>query len=259
MGVFAILALAWIDKKPFTYRRTAKRGSRGIGLSHVAKRKEANLVEYTCRPCGGYDLLGVFHAFLPFIDHLIGHLCLQELRELSQPFPGADGGAWFRNPDTFEVIRGLPLYEPDSPAWRRFLKKSEKLLPQASVFLPDVADWLERALASIGQLNSITQSDLFVAEQLVELVQALPPEFQEQREYLLKHKENLKDTGMDPKWLKRPGRQVEFVAGSMAGARWKLTPSSSRELIRKRRRNPRGPTLRTLKIRKERYWWEPQE
>jgi hypothetical protein len=225
----------------------------------VAKRNQANLVEYTCGLCGGYDLEGVFYTFLPLIDHLIGHLCFEQRRELRQPFPGANHEIWYRNPDTSEVIHGLPEYDPDSPAWKRFLKKGEKLLPQAKVFLPDIADWLEKALESIELLNSIAQSDVLVAEQLVNLVQALPAEFQEPRGYLLKHEEKLKDTGMDPKWPRLPGRQSKFVAESMAGARWRLTPSSSRELVRQIKRNPRGPTLRILKIGQERYWWVPQE
>lgn len=225
----------------------------------VAKRNQANLVEYTCRLCGGYDLEGVFYAFLPLIDHLIGHLCLEQLRELSQPFPSANHEIWYRNPDKDEVIHGLPEYDPDSPASQRFLKKREKLLPQARVFLPDIADWLEKALGSIEPLNSIAQSDVLVAEQLVNLVQALPAEFQEPRDYLLNHEEKLKDTGMDPKWPKAPGRQSRCVAESMAGSRWRLTPSNSRELVRQIKRNPRGPTLRILKIRQEQYWWEPQE
>jgi len=105
------------------------------------------------------------------------------------------------------VIHGLPEYDPDSPAWKRFLKKGEKLLPQARVFLPDIADWLEKALESIELLNSIAQSDVLVAEQLVNLVQALPAEFQEPRGYLLKHEEKLKDTGMDPKWPRLHGNR----------------------------------------------------
>jgi hypothetical protein len=225
----------------------------------IAKRRQGNLVEYICRQCGDYDREGVFYAFLPFIDHLIGHLCLEQLRELSQPFHGANDEAWYRNPDTFDVIPGLPLYEPESLPWKRFLKKGEKLLPQAKVFLPDIADWLGKALDSIEPLNSILQSDVLVAEQLIQLSQGLTPEFQEQREYLLKCEEKLKDVGKDPKWPRLRGRQASFVGKSMAGARWKLTPSTSRELVRQIRRNPRGPTLRILNIRQERYWWEPQE
>jgi hypothetical protein len=132
-------------------------------------------------------------------------------------------------------------------------------LPQAKVFLPDVADWLVKALDSIEPLNSILQSDVLVAEQLIKLSKGLTPEFQEQREYLMKCEEKLKDVGMDPKWPRLRGRQSSFVGESMAGARWTLTPSTSRELVRQIRLNPRGPTLRILNIRQERNWWEAQE
>jgi hypothetical protein len=225
----------------------------------IAKRRQGNLVEYGCRLCGDYDREGVFYAFLPFVDHLIGDLCLRQLRELSQPFHGPNDEAWYRNPDTFDVIHGLPGYEPDSPPWKRFLKRGEKLLPQAKLFLPDIADWLGKALDSIEPLNSIAQSDVLVAEKLIKFSQELAPEFQEQREYLLKCEKKLKDVGMDPKWPRLRGRQASFVGESMAGARWRLTPSSSRELVRQIRLNSRGPTLRILNIRQERYWWEPQE
>jgi len=100
---------------------------------------------------------------------------------------------------------------------------------------------------------------MLTAEQVVKLVQTLTPEFQEQREYLLNYEEKLKHTGMDPKWLTGPGRQAGFIARSMAGARWGLSPSSSREMIRQMEQNPRGPSLRKLKIREERRWWEPEE
>ncbi len=224
----------------------------------VAKRTEGNLVEYVCPVCGGWDrLCEVYRAFLPFIDHLIQDLCLKEHPKLQQPFL-VGHYLWFRIPGGDEIIHGLRSYVPNAPEWKVLLEKGEKILPQAKLFLLDIADWLEKALASIEQLNAIVQSDLLVAEQLVELVKGLPDEFHEQREYLLQHEDKLKDTGMDPKWRKSPGRQATFVAGSMAGARWGLTPSTSREFVRQVRRNPRGPRLRTLKIEKERYWWEPE-
>jgi len=224
----------------------------------TAKRKEGSFVEYVCPVCGGWEALcAVFPAFLPFVDHLIEHLCRKQLRELSQPFPGASGEALFRNPDTYEVIYAPPEYRPDSLVWRRFLKKGQKLLPQAKVFLPDIADWLEKALASTKQLASIEQSDLLAPERLVELMKKLPPEFQEQREYLLKYEEKLKDTGRDPKWKSEPGEQARFVARSLAGARWGLTPSTSREFIRQATRSLRGSLLESLGLKKEGRWWEP--
>jgi hypothetical protein len=224
----------------------------------VAKRKEGSFVEYVCPVCGGWDgLCAVFPAFLLFVDHLIGHLCLKELRELSQPFPGASGEALFRNPDTYEVMHSPPEYRPDSLVWRQFLTKGQKLLPQAKVLLPGIADWLEKALASIEQLKSIKQSGLLAAERLVELVKELPAAFQEQREYLLGHEEKLKDTGMDPKWKSKPDEQARFVARSLAGARWGLKPSTSREFIRQATRSPRGSLLESLGLKKEGRWWEP--
>lgn len=223
----------------------------------VTKRKEGSFVEYVCPLCGGWDALcAVFPAFLPFIDHLIGDLCLLQLRQLSRPI-NHEGQVWFVNPDTNELIPGLPAYEPDSPSWQRFLKKGEKLLPQAKFFLPDIADWLEKALAPIDRLKSIKQSDLFLAELLVELVKTLPPEFQEQHEYLLRHEEKLKNTGMDPKWKSEPGQQARFIARSLAGARWGLKPSTSREFIRQATRSPRGSVLGSLGFQKEGRWWEP--
>lgn len=114
-------------------------------------------------------------------------------------------------------------------------------------------------MTSNEDLNSITQSDLIAAGKLVEIVQKLDGEFQEQREYLLSHKQKLEETATDVKWPKRAGRQAEFVATCMAGARWDLAPLGCRELIRKMRINPRGPSLRKLGIQSERYWWEPVE
>jgi hypothetical protein len=225
----------------------------------VAKPKEGSYVEYICPLCGGWEGLGaVFPAFLPFIDHLIGDLCLLELRELSKPFPGPNHETWFRNPDTNEVIQGLPGYAPDSVAWQRLLTKGEKILPLAKIFLLDIADWLETALGSIEELGSILQSDILAADQLIKLVETLAPEFQEQRKYLLDHVEKMKETATDVKWPRRPGRQFEFVAMCMAGARWNLAPLGSREIVRQLKLNPRGLSLRKLGIQGERYWWKLQ-
>jgi hypothetical protein len=88
----------------------------------VAKPKEGSFVEYVCPLCGGWDRLGaVFPAFFPFIDHLIGDLCRLQLRELSQP-TNHDGEVWFIDPDTNDLIPGLPPYKPGSAAWQRFLQ-----------------------------------------------------------------------------------------------------------------------------------------
>jgi hypothetical protein len=224
----------------------------------VAKPKEGTSVEYICPQCGGWEGLGaVFPRFLPFIDHLIGDLCLLQLPELSQPVEHG-GEVWYKNPDTSDLIPGLPPYEPGSAAWQRFLKKGEKVLLPEKIFLVDVADWLETALASIEELTSITQSDLLAANQLIKLVETMAPEFQEQREYLLGRQEKLTETATDVKWPRRRGRQSEFVGMCMGGARWGLAPLGSREIVRQFRLNPRGPMLRKLEIQGERYWWKSQ-
>jgi hypothetical protein len=93
---------------------------------------------------------------------------------------------WYQLPESNEIICGLPPYDLDSEEWRRLLQYRQKILPQGRFFLLDIADWFEKALSSQEQISSITTSDLFAADQLVQLVQALAPEFQEQREYLLR-------------------------------------------------------------------------
>src|SRR5712692_2095052 len=221
----------------------------------VAKPNSANVGQYVCHLCGGWQtLVGASVEFLPFIDHLIQHLCLMKHPKLSQRRIVGDQ-IWFLDPDTNEMIYGLLPYEPSSKEWKRLLEKREKILPQAKFFLLDIADWLAKALLSLEGLKSIVVSNLFAADQLVKLVQTLPPELHEQREYLLNHREKLEQTGMDPKWLGTPGRQAEFVSRSMAGARWGLSPSSSREMIRQIEREPREEVLQTLKIHGERGWW----
>jgi|SRR5215469_3704624 len=225
----------------------------------VANRDTAGFVFYVCQACGGYQtLIGASDKFLPFIDHLISDLALLEHRKLQNPRHVGDQ-IWYQLPETNEIICGLPPYNPDAEEWKRLLEDGRKILPQATFFLLDIADWLEKALSSLEGLDGLGKSDVLTAKQVVKLVQRLTPEFQEQREYLLNYEEKLKDTGMDPKWLTGPGRQAGFIARSMAGARWRLSPSSSREMIRQMEQNPRGPSLRKLKIRKEHRWWEPEE
>ena len=228
--------------------------------SRIANRIEGNLVEYICPNCGGYLTgEGIFRAFLPLVDHLITELCLAELRELSQPFIGNSltGGLWFRDPDTGDVVFGLSGYDPDSPEWKRFLKPREKLLPQAKAFLPDIADWLEKALKTIEGLSSLGRSSLFVADRLVSFVRALPPEFADQKEYLRRFEEKLKETGMDTKWEGcSPGRAA-FVGASLAGARWDLTPSTSRELVRQERLKLRAERFKKIGIVDPHRWWDP--
>ncbi len=142
-------------------------------------------------------------------------------------------------------------------------------MPERKIFLSFIADWLEWAFVSIPELNSIGESSILVADRLVALIRGLPEPFQEQRDYLLKQEEKLRETGMDPKWPLTPGTQSRFAAESMAGAQWGLTPSSSREYIRRE-----GKRTRTLKGREifldskaleeaifnqpEGRWWEAE-
>lgn len=166
---------------------------------------------------------------------------------------------WYRKPGKNEIIPGLPRYSPDSPEWQELLEKGQKLLPQAKFFLPDIAGWLEESLLPLEELESIKTSNLLVAEKITQIVREISPEFEDQRNYLLKHEKELKDTGMDPKWPAKEGRQAGFIAWSLAGARWKLTPSSSREFVRQMKKILRAHTLNELGIRREYRWWKPFE
>src|SRR5206468_11281659 len=127
--------------------------------------------------------------------------------------------------------------------WRR------KVADEAKALLS--SDWLEQPLTTFSEVNSIVTSDLKVAQDLVSFVRRLPDDFREQRDYLLQHQERLQETGMDPKWPRKAGGQIRFVAESMAGAEWNLRPSTSREFIRQ------------TKLRKgaipgvPQRWWDP--
>ena len=126
-----------------------------------------------------------------------------------------------------------------------------KVADEAKGLLSVVADWLEQALTNFSEINSIVTSDLKVAEELVGLARRLPDNFREQRDYLLKHQGRLKETGMDPKWPRKAGSQIRFVAESMAGAEWNLSPSTAREFIRQQK--PRKGTIPAVPQR----WWDP--
>jgi hypothetical protein len=224
----------------------------------AAKPTAGSLVEYVCPPCGGWDqLCAVFSAFLPFIDHLIDDLFCVQHGKRGRLFV-SESRVWYRDTEKNQLIAGLPPYRPDAREWKQLLEKCQKILPQAKVFLLDVADWLEKALSSVEGLEALRTSDLLTVEELARLIQTLSSAYGEQRVYLLGYPERLEQTGTDPKWLARPGRQAGFVARSMAGARWDLSPSSSREMLRLMERNPRGKILRTLKIEGERFWWDEE-
>jgi hypothetical protein len=155
--------------------------------------------------CSGNAASPKFKAFLPLMKHMAEHFVDWE------EVPSADTGDVFLSPQR---------------------PPKQKFPPRAKLLLAMVADWLERALEGFPGINSITTSDLKVADQLVKLSASLPDRFAEQQKYLQKYEDKPRDTGMDPKWPRKLGRQIRFVAESMAGADWNLTPSVSREYIR---------------------------
>jgi hypothetical protein len=57
------------------------------------------------------------------------------------------------------------------------------------------------------EIDTLLTSDLRVAEQLVGFASRLPDNFREQRDYVLKYQDRLKETGMDPKWPRKAGSQ----------------------------------------------------
>src|SRR5262249_55252810 len=101
-------------------------------------------------------------------------------------------------------------YEPNSHTWQA-LAERERILPQARFFLPNVAHWLEPALGSLAELNSIDKSSLLAADRLVELVKGMSQQFLEQRDYLCGYEQRLRGTGMDLKSPAGAGRRAWFV------------------------------------------------
>ena len=216
----------------------------------------ASVGQYECLICHPSVTVNIFSSFLIFIDHLIEHLCRGKHPKLAKPFL-VDGSLWYRDPDDpSRMSPPLPPYEPNSRAWQ-VLTDPQRILPQARFFLPNVAHWLEPALGSLAELNAIEKSSLLAADRLVELVRGMSQLYQEQRDYLCQYEQRLRETGMDPKWPGRPGRQAWFVSRSMAGARWGLTPSTSRDYVRQEKQKLRRPVFRDLGFR-ETPWWEPR-
>jgi len=144
-------------------------------------------------------------------------------------------GAYLTETDLLAFMHGWDILEVPK----------RKIAAEAQVLLIFVADWLQEALATYPELNDITTSNLKVADQLVNLVGKLPEQFAEQRAYFLQYEDRLRDTGMDPKWPRRRGSQVGFIAQSMAGAKWGLSPTSSREYLRQvqPKKKSTSPTL----------------
>jgi hypothetical protein len=223
----------------------------------IAKRHENGQIEWICPVCGGWDrLCEVYYSFLPFIDHLIRDLCVLQHPMLKNPRI-VNEEVWYQIPGTTRFLPGLSAYNPNSPDWKELLGEKLKIHSQAQLFLPDIGNWLEIALVSLEALNDIRAGDMLTANLLVSLVEKLEENFKEQKEYLLKYKTSLKQTGADPKWLAKPGNQARFIANSMAGARWDLTTSSSREMIRAANLDERKEAFRILRIPLKESWWFP--
>jgi hypothetical protein len=123
-----------------------------------------------------------------------------------------DGEVWYQLPGTARLLAGLPNYSPEYPEWKELLEERRKIHPQAELFLPDISDWLEYALISLEELNAIRKSSIITAEILLTLVGTLDKKYEEQKEYLMEQKDKLEQTGIDPKWLAKPGNQARFVA-----------------------------------------------
>lgn len=189
-----------------------------------------------------------FREFLPLIEHMETHLQPEPQPVKRKP------GATLTELDVLALQSGWDIL--DVP--------KKKIADQAQVLLVFVADWLQDALATCPEINNILTSNLTVADQLVDLVGNLAEQFAEQRAYFLKYEDRLRDTGMDPKWPRTRGSQVGFIAQSMAGAKWGLSPSSSREYVRQIQPKKRS-TSPTLTMRaglieelgKEGTWWKP--
>src|SRR6266849_5537503 len=208
-----------------------------------AAKKEEQQFWRKCPICGQE-----FEAFLPLIKHVE-----EDSRRESQMVKVELGAKDYLAKRIAQEF--LPSLQGSGADRRRGRRQSgvskRKVADKAKGLLSVVADWLEQALTNFSEINSIVTSDVKVAEELVSLAQRLPDDFREQRDYLLKHQGRLKETGMDPKWPRKAGGQIRFVAESMAGAEWNLSPSSSREFIRQ------------TKLRKgaipgvPQRWWDP--
>jgi hypothetical protein len=190
-----------------------------------------------------------FQGFLPLVEHMEEHL-------QPAPRPARKKGAnrYLTEQDLMAAHFNVELLE----------RPKRKIADEAKGLLVLVSHWLQEALAVCPEINTITTSNINVADQLVDLVKTLPDEHAEQRSYFLRYVEQLRDTGMDSKWLRTPGSQVAFVADSMAGAKWNIPPSSSREYIR--RICPKGKSARhgasarrglIEELVPEGAWWKP--
>src|SRR5439155_21754474 len=204
-----------------------------------AAKKGAQLFWRKCPICAQE-----FKDFLPLIKHLEEHRRRESQRIKIEL--GADD--YLQKAIAREFFQGTEtdknILRPTGGAAKR------KFAADAKGLLVAVADWLQEALMTFSDINSLLTSDVKVAERLAGFASRLPDVFREPRDYLLKHRERLKETGMDPKWPRKAGSQIRFVAESMAGAEWNLTPSTSREFIREHK--PRKSAIPA----QDQRWWE---
>ena len=192
-----------------------------------------------------------FKDFLPLIKHVEEHR-RRESQAVKIEF-GEDN--YLQKEIEREFLPRAPAKTAESLRLSAGKASKRKVAPGTRDLLPSVADWLQEALMSFPEINTIVTSDLKVAKQLIGFARRLPDNFREQREYLLKYQERLEETGTDPKWLRKPGNQVRFVAESMAGAEWNLTPSTSREFIREHK-----PRKSAIPAHDQRWWQQsPRE
>lgn len=215
----------------------------------TSAKKEAGLFWKTCPICArerervgqGYPV-SEFTSRMGWVRHMIEHV---------------DGpGEYDRYVEQLAAREFGTPYQP--PTGRQ-----AKISPGAIRYLPVIADWLREALDAIPKLNEIKDSSIFTANQLVKLIEQLPEEFREQRTYMLGKERLVRDTGQDNKWPRTPNLQSKFVAESLAGAEWDVTPATSREYVRKARLRQEGKTTRrfqaTEPAEKEGKWWEPEK
>ena len=188
-----------------------------------------------------------FQEFLRFIEHMEEHL-----QPEARPVKKKSSSRYVTEEELLAFSLGVELLEVPKG----------KIADKAGLLVL-VSLWLQ--VGGVSRVNNILTSDLKVADQLVDLVRTLPDDFAEQRAYLMQHQDRLREAGMGPKWRRRPGSQVDFVADSMAGAKWSVPPFSSREYIR--RINPKTTSMnRGVAARagllddlvKEGAWWNQE-
>src|SRR6266571_6111573 len=148
-----------------------------------AAKKGAQLFWRKCPICAQE-----FKDFLPLIKHLEEHRRRESQRIKIEL--GADD--YLQKAIAREFFQGTEtdknILRPTGGAAKR------KFAADAKGLLVAVADWLREALMTFSEINTLLTSDLKVAAQLADFASRLPDVFREQRDYLLKHREQLQET-----------------------------------------------------------------